>query len=238
MLENIEIETLKVGLFLPHLLFFVIKCIGTIAAFIGGLKFLAGIAKFGKNNKEFEIALQKLEELKTSNNGTKNLNSEQIKECKDILSNFLRKNINVNNKQKLIDISKNKTFSPLKLLQKCNLEGAKLSKLDFTLCDLQDANLSKSKIKNTILKKTNLYQADFSNAIIERSNFSDANLWGAKFEDSIIIKCNFSRADIRSKNLKNAVFKGLSCYSRDKTKFPLKYVINPKYWREINIEVD
>ena len=99
-----------------------------------------------------------------------------------------------------------KSFNPFKAgayliapnasLQKANLAGFDLSKVNLTGANLQGANLTSTNLNGAQLSEANLSQANLSGA-----NLTKTNLIGAKLQQANLIKTNLSEANLSVANL-------------------------------------
>ena len=96
---------------------------------------------------------------------------------------------------------------------KCDLKGAKLSKVKLNYATLNKANLSGAdlsgaKLNYARLSKANLSKAKLSKASLERSYLNGANLSGANLEGAYMYEVILNKADLRGANLSKAFLVG------------------------------
>lgn len=93
---------------------------------------------------------------------------------------------------------------PIISLNRANLAGVDLSRVNLTFANLEGANLESANLEGTGLSGANLYGADLKGA-----GLSGANLYGANLEGAGLLGANLTGANLEGANLKGANLTGV-----------------------------
>ncbi len=95
-------------------------------------------------------------------------------------------------------------IDPNASLQKANLAGFDLSKVNLTGANLQGANLTSTNLNGAILSEANLSEANLSGANLEKANLQSANLLQANLSKTNLSGANLMSANLTATNLTEA----------------------------------
>ncbi|MBE9194420.1 pentapeptide repeat-containing protein [Synechocystis sp. LEGE 06083] len=108
------------------------------------------------------------------------------------------------------------------ILDGIDLQGQKMSDLEFTKVSLRNVNVAESLITKCDFSSANLRGACFKNCKLDRVDFQKANLEGADFSGSVIRYCNFSNADLRGCKFCNVTMEKSNFSSANMTSIIMK----------------
>jgi uncharacterized protein YjbI with pentapeptide repeats len=101
-----------------------------------------------------------------------------------------------------------KADRPIVRLNRADLTGAFLRKMDFSGLDLSEVNLKNALLDRCNLRGTQLQNACLENAVLEWSDISNANLSGTCLRGARLLEANFNNSLMIGADLTNAMVIG------------------------------